>query len=218
MIRPDLGGFIALSLAIHAAALVYTDTAEYAAVKPAGPLRLTLLQEADQPPGKRTDKAAGPPATGKPVPRVHHATRVDKEIPHPLTRVAGRAQQRTLPVTRNGSATPAAPGTAGAAAPGTAAMEAELQGQLRRALLPHFSYPLLARRRGWEGIVRVGVRIEADGALTGLHLVEASPHAVLNRAAVESLKRVARLPGAGTALGGRHVDLVLPVEYRLTDT
>ena len=83
--------------------------------------------------------------------------------------------------------------------------------------MPHFSYPMLARRRGWEGIVRVGVRVEANGNLTRLHLVEPCPYDVLNSAAINSLSRLARLPRAGDWLQGNHVDLVLPVEYRLLE-
>jgi protein TonB len=83
--------------------------------------------------------------------------------------------------------------------------------------MPHFSYPLLARRRGWEGIVRVGVRIEANGNLTRLRLVEPCPYGVLNTAAINSLSRLAQLPNAGNWLQGSPVDLVLPVEYRLLE-
>jgi protein TonB len=93
----------------------------------------------------------------------------------------------------------------------------QLLDSLHAALVPHFSYPLLARRRGWEGIVRVGLRIEANGRLTRLHLVEPSPYDVLNTAAINSLSKLARLPNAGTWLQGSHVDLVLPVEYRLLE-
>jgi TonB family protein len=102
-------------------------------------------------------------------------------------------------------------------APLTAARDQQLLDSLHAALMPHFSYPLLARRRGWEGIVRVGLRIEANGRLTRLHLVEPSPYDVLNTAAINSLSQLARLPNAGTWLQGSHVDLVLPVEYRLLE-
>ena len=90
-----------------------------------------------------------------------------------------------------------------------------LQGRIQKALLPHFSYPLLARRRGWEGTVRVGLRVEANGSLTQLHLVESSRHDILDKAAVKSLVQVARIPDASNWLSGQHVDLVLPIEYRL---
>jgi protein TonB len=96
-------------------------------------------------------------------------------------------------------------------------LEQQLINSLQAALMPHFSYPLLARRRGWEGIVRIGVRVEANGSLTRLHLVEPSPYDVLNTAAMKSLSRLARLPKAADWLHGGHIDLVLPVEYRLLE-
>ena len=90
-----------------------------------------------------------------------------------------------------------------------------LEKAIRDALQPHFKYPVLARRRGWEGIVRIGLRVEPDGMITRLHIVEPSSHPVLDRAAMASLHDTGQLPAAGEWLAGSHFDIVLPVEYRL---
>ena len=104
----------------------------------------------------------------------------------------------------------------------TALQQAELSNalhtQVRRALQPYFNYPLLARRRGWQGTVRVGLRIMADGHISRLHIVDASRYPVLDRAALESLGSIKSVPAAVAWLDGRHSDIVLPVEYRLTDS
>ena len=83
---------------------------------------------------------------------------------------------------------------------------------------PYFSYPMLARRRGWQGTVRIGMRISADGHISRLHIVETSPHPLLDRAALATLGKVKSIPQARAWLAGRYSDIVLPVEYRLTDS
>ena len=77
---------------------------------------------------------------------------------------------------------------------------------------------MLARRRGWQGTVKVGLRITAEGHISQLHIVEASRHPILDRAALDSLGCIETVPEAVAWLGGRHSDIVLPVEYRLTDS
>ncbi len=90
-----------------------------------------------------------------------------------------------------------------------------VQAALRKALLTRFDYPLLARRRGWEGEVRLGLRVEADGELGSIRVVETSGYRVLDRAAVRDLEEVDTLPTLKRWLDGMQMDVVLPVEYRL---
>ncbi|HHJ18054.1 MAG TPA: energy transducer TonB [Gammaproteobacteria bacterium] len=88
---------------------------------------------------------------------------------------------------------------------------------LQKALFPRFNYPPLARRRGWEGRVNVGLRVEADGDLTRIHLVTSSGHALLDRAAVRNISELRNIPGAAQWLGDDDMDVVLPVLYQLVD-
>ena len=97
-------------------------------------------------------------------------------------------------------------------------LSSNLHTQVRHAMQPYFSYPMLARRRGWQGTVRIGMRISADGHISRLHIVETSRHPLLDRAALASLGKVKSIPLAEAWLAGRHSDIVLPVEYRLTDS
>lgn len=90
-----------------------------------------------------------------------------------------------------------------------------LQAALHAALLPRFDYPLLARRRGWEGRVRVGLIVEPDGDLRDVHVVESSGFKVLDRAAVQDLEEVGTLTTVSGWLGGAEMDVTLPVQYRL---
>jgi protein TonB len=211
-----LSHFIAISLALHAVALLVVRHEPPARDWMAGPVIVRLMQPRESG-STNIEKVTGTneatPASG-----TRTATTAKKIPPRrdparlPATRPAAIEQQPD-------TAEPAAPAQRQAAgnATTTAALEQKLLDSLRAALMPHFSYPLLARRRGWEGIVRVGVRIEANGNLTRLRLVEPCPYSVLNTAAINSLSQLARLPNAGNWLQGSHVDLIFPIEYRLLE-
>ena len=82
----------------------------------------------------------------------------------------------------------------------------------------YFSYPLLARQRNWQGEVRLGLRVEANGHLSHIHIVKSSGYTLLDHAAQKSLERIVTIPDAAGWLQGRHFDTVIPVEYRLIDS
>lgn len=92
-----------------------------------------------------------------------------------------------------------------------------VQANLHRRIQARFDYPLIARIKGWQGQVTLGLRVEPDGTLTHLRVIATSGYPILDRASLSTLKGIARVPPAADWLGGRHVDLVLPVEYRLTE-
>lgn len=92
-----------------------------------------------------------------------------------------------------------------------------LQSSLHHRFNARFDYPLIARIKGWQGQVTLGLRVEPDGTLTHLRVINTSGYAILDQASLRTLKGIARVPPAADWLGGRHVDLELPVEYRLTE-
>jgi len=98
-----------------------------------------------------------------------------------------------------------------------ATLSSQLEGQLRNALAPYFTYPLMARRKGWEGQVQVGLRVEADGRLSHVRIAHSSGYRALDSAALATLGRISILPAAAGWLDGRHFDMVLPIDYRLID-
>ncbi len=107
-----------------------------------------------------------------------------------------------------------------AAAPATVRegnVVSRLRDNLHRRIHARFSYPLIARIKGWQGQVTLGLRVEPDGTLTHLRVLNTSGYAILDQDSLRTLKGIARVPPAADWLGGRHVDLVLPVEYRLTE-
>lgn len=123
------------------------------------------------------------------------------------------------PSRADGAAADATPSTQPGAAPAPAQEDVaeRLRQQLGRSLQAHFHYPRIARHRGWEGLVEVGLRVEANGRLSDIRVLRTSGFSVLDRAAVASVGRIHHLRDAPRWLGGHGMDLVLPVQYRLID-
>jgi len=92
-----------------------------------------------------------------------------------------------------------------------------LQSSLRHALAPYFHYPPLARRRGWEGVVKLGMHIDATGHLSQVRILRSSGYALLDQAARKSLRQVTVIPRGGHPSGRRGLDMVLPIQYRLVN-
>ncbi len=107
--------------------------------------------------------------------------------------------------------------TSNTAAGGTVS-GSQLRAALQTALAPHFHYPSLARRRGWQGTVELTVHIAADGRLNSIRIIHGSGHAILDKAARHALQQVTHVPTARDRLPGGGLEMILPVEYRLVDS
>jgi protein TonB len=117
---------------------------------------------------------------------------------------------------------PLAADTAQKPGPGTAdSTGSELRNQLLGELQTHLSrylvYPPLARERGWEGTVLLGLRVESDGHLEEIRVERSSGYAVLDHSALNSLNRLGQIAGVSAWLNGRGMDMQLPVIYRLVE-
>lgn len=75
-------------------------------------------------------------------------------------------------------------------------------------------YPDVARRRGWEGVVRVRVAVAADGTVASVSVVESSGHDVLDAAALDVARawRIAPAVRDGVPADGT---IDVPVRFRL---
>ncbi len=78
------------------------------------------------------------------------------------------------------------------------------------------SYPPLALRRGWAGVVLLELSIAADGSVTEVELLQSSGHDILDRAARTAAVAWHFQPAHqdGVAVASR---LRLPVEFRIVD-
>ncbi len=82
---------------------------------------------------------------------------------------------------------------------------------------PKPPYPLLARRRGYEGRVLLSVVVRADGAGGGVTVKQSSGHAMLDEAALDTVRRWRFLPARrGATPVESRVDV--PIVFRLEDT
>jgi periplasmic protein TonB len=100
----------------------------------------------------------------------------------------------------------------------SAATSDALRQQVGQLLSQHFHYPRLARSRGWEGIVELGLHIAADGRVSKVILHRSSTYPTLDRAALMAAGHVRRVPGAEVLLNQEGMNLVVPVHYRLIDS
>ncbi len=92
-----------------------------------------------------------------------------------------------------------------------------LLGQLQDQLSHYLTYPLRARRRGWEGEVLLSLQLDAHGQLHNIQLLRSSGYALLDRSALRALSRLDRLRLPADAAARKPVDLQLPVVYRLSE-
>lgn len=106
--------------------------------------------------------------------------------------------------------TPAIPAAA-PATPGTAGVPEGAVAVATRAP----AYPRLARRQGWEGVVRVRVQVAADGQVLAASVARSSGYEVLDEAALAAV-RGWRFRPARDAQGRPRADMVeVPVRFRL---
>ncbi|WJW75152.1 TonB family protein [Thiohalobacter sp. IOR34] len=213
-----LGWMLVLSLGIHGLLLAHWPPPAPTLAPQAPVLNLQLAGSSRRPAeavGVQADSAPVPPAAspGREPPR-RTATRP------PLVRPPLQPRQQKPPAPPAATARPPAPAPrirpATTAAPRPAApSSARLLAEVRLALARHFRYPPLARRRGWEGEVRLGFTLNPDGRIEDVRVTRSSGYRLLDRSAREALSRVGRVSLAAWRLGAAR-ELELPVQYRLT--
>ncbi len=97
-------------------------------------------------------------------------------------------------------------------------LTARIQKHLNVQIAYNYWYPNIAVRNAWEGRVKLGLRVQANGELTDIHVINSSGYSILDNAAVKSVRHVAALPEASDWLQGQTIDVILPVIYKLTDS
>lgn len=99
-----------------------------------------------------------------------------------------------------------------------AMLESYLLGRLQHELSRYLRYPQLARERGWQGTVVIGVAVAPSGALSGTRLLQSSGYALLDEVSLAGLRHVRHLPFPVPHSGmTAPVEVVLPIRFRLTD-
>lgn len=81
---------------------------------------------------------------------------------------------------------------------------------VRDKIMGNLSYPPLARRMNWSGRTLISFRIALDGSISNLKVKEGSGHEVLDRAALDTVKKSAPFPKPAFP-----VEIVVPVSFKL---
>lgn len=76
-------------------------------------------------------------------------------------------------------------------------------------------YPRVAAMRGWEGQVRLRLRVARKGNLIAVQLDQSSGFEVLDQHALGMLERIAGLPPLPEGLESQEIQVVVPINYKL---
>lgn len=179
--------------------------------------RRSTTRATPAPSGAAREPAAAKPKAAPPPERLTKKTDPAEPAPARFGVAEGRAPR--------GATVPAGPGDAAAQTRQTArharVPQALARTRVRELLLAdlahHFEYPWLARRRGWQGMVWLSVTVQPNGALDPIRVARSSGYEVLDRSALETMRRVGQLAAAHPWLGGTALELPLAIVYRLTD-
>jgi periplasmic protein TonB len=218
------------SLALHALALFtmpqFIDTARRAASIP--PQIIARLMEPAPPapePVPPVDepriKALPPPKPKAAKPKLERPIAVEKPVPAAPPIATEPAPAAPVPAPPPVAAVePRAPAPAPAQPAPQPAPESLSRDQYRVQLIDearrHKRYPPLARENNWQGDVRVGVTIGANGRPT-VTLKGSSGYDVLDRQALEMFTQAARSVPLPPALRGQEFSLEVRAIYGLED-
>jgi protein TonB len=81
---------------------------------------------------------------------------------------------------------------------------------IRDMIQGNLSYPSIARRMGWTGKVIVSFVVCKDGRVENIKIVESSGFAILDRNAMETIKKVSPFPRPPVS-----AELIVPIAYML---
>lgn len=206
-LRPVLR-WLLLSLTLHLPLLLWQTGAEPPTLQPQA-LSVVLVERQAPPP--RRDSDMTPPAQ-RPSPATQRVPAKDRTPAGNTTEATASTQRRSRERSQPGQ--PAAvtpPRQQLETAAERQADERAIRAQLQLALARHFRYPMMARRRGWQGEVVLAFRLQADGTISHAQIARSSGYGMLDRAALKALDRVKRLNHSMPAT----LDMQLPVIYRL---
>lgn len=125
------------------------------------------------------------------------------------------APRQSEPVTTSTLANNIAPLTSEQVASQLEQQRNYLLGELQSRLNRYLSYPVLARRRGWQGEVMIAFDINVGGQLNNVRLAQTSGYSVLDRSAVNAINKLEKIYLPDTLGRLQAMELKLPVRYQL---
>ncbi len=221
---------IGLSLLFHGALFAGMAWQRKALPVPLPTLMATLRLGAPSAAHSEPRAVAAPAAAVPPKARQQVAAAVQRSAPR-VTQPAGPANvpARTPSQAVGDGAAPAAMPALGAPVP-VAATEAvppvRPQGDVLAAYRQHltdlfargYEYPRIAALRGWEGEVRLRLKVARRGNLLGIALDRSSGFDVLDQHAQALLAGYGDLPPLPEALEASEILVIVPITYKLRKT
>lgn len=100
-----------------------------------------------------------------------------------------------------------------------AALKRDYLRRLMATLSRNRRYPPAAARERMEGVVLLAITIDPGGVVAGVRIARTSGHGLLDRAALQSVNGLERLPRPPPALSARRQthELTVPLAYSLVD-
>jgi len=212
-----------ISVAIHAGVLAWNRAGKVQQPE-LPPLMVSLRAINPLPSAPSEPLAETMPVTVPQKLRPQTPTRESPSTPVMTSSAGSASRVAQVPV-----ATPAAVTEAQSAPPAVAAVVAppvvstpsqeDLLANYRRRLTDLLArqqeYPRVAAMRGWEGEVRVRVRVARKGSLLGVTLDHSSGHDILDKHAIAMLEGLGGLPALPEEYGSSELQVVVPVSYSL---
>jgi len=158
-------------------------------------------QRAERPLAPRVIQTVGPANVPTPAPSTLTAVATETVV---------SAATQAVPVVE--AVRPAAP--AAAQRPQSELLDSYRQ-KLGDLLARQHEYPRVAAMRGWEGEVRLRLKVARKGNLLGVFLDHSSGFDVLDQHAMAMLESLAGLPPLPDALEANEIQVVVPVNYKL---
>lgn len=161
-------------------------------------------------PAAAPQETPAPPATGADAPEPTVPAPVEPEGPSVAT------TETVLPtaIDQPPAAAPGAdPMSARPAKPPLAAVAQAVRARLNERLNRDLHYPPLARKRGWQGTVRLRVSLDPLGRINAIHIADGSGYSVLDQAALRELREIHAIEPV--LLHGYTITTDIHVDYRL---
>jgi protein TonB len=77
------------------------------------------------------------------------------------------------------------------------------------------SYPRRAKRRKIQGVVKVAFNIAKNGLISNLRIHQSSGSSLLDKAALDTVRKVGRFPAIPSTLNKQVLSYIIPISYKL---
>ena len=91
----------------------------------------------------------------------------------------------------------------------------EYGGLLGRAIAKHKQYPKIAQMRGWQGEVKLDLKLDGNGKVLSATVSESSGYEALDKQALEMVRKASPFPMPPEALRNRTFNINVPVSFKL---